>query len=234
MNVEKQLFPTLTPENLMEVEKVEAFIKTNWNIGYEKYRLLYDGIQALKNNLFFATFWIFWTFLEKSLRDELIMLEYKNGQKNQPTNEELFIEYDRIEELIEDWDEEKKQKYSFPTICKELVAYNFLSKQESTDFIDFYKKERIPTHHWIYRRRVKDLLWDHQIQVFKSEFKEWTTAEDFLWQLKEAMSWKTNTSRNNSNVITRVYKLPELMKSRCLTLLTVIESLIDRFNWIEK
>jgi len=173
----------------------------------EKYILLQDWINAFKKDLFFAGLSCLWVFVEKSLRDQLFLLD---TQHNKLSKRQI----DNMEQEIEDWVSSNKRWYSFNEICDKLFQlWFFPNLQECVALKNTYKIHRIPAQHGIYRRYVVDVIQDK-----KSKYLIKSTINSKL-----PIHHKANRSQF----------LSIIMAVGCSTILTLIDELISNFERIK-
>ena len=212
----------LNLQELLFIEELHKSIVDKWQFENDLKMLLWDGVQSLKNNLFFSSISVFTVFLEKYLRDTLIWCEFL--ETKWAITEELFFQHlEAIEEKLEDGKNEEKNKYMFPIICDKLVKYWKIEEPISLQLKEIYEKIRIPVQHWIYGRIVRENIWRYTIPVNKITLPENLTPENLMALLEGPM----NDTMNIQNPMFRMLIIPEFFKYTSLNLLKDISTLVE-------
>lgn len=229
----------LTEAEILQINKLNKSIYENWKLWNDILMLLYDWIESLKNNLFYSSITTLTVFLEKYLRDTLIFYEYHLNDKN--TQEQSFMEIlEKIEEKIEDG-KEKGKRYTFNKICDKLVKYWKIDEWISKKLKKICDDIRIPVHHWIYARIIKNQIWKLSIPITKIKTTDDMSGEDILKAINNAVLYPFNDNMNiyindNMNIynpIVRMFILPEFFKRESIKMLFIIDDLVKIIEWKE-
>lgn len=219
----------LTSQELEFIEKLHKEIIQKWRLENDLKMLLWDWIQALKVNLFFASISVLTVFLEKYLRDTLIWYEVMETKWN--INHDKFFEHvEAIEEKLEDGRNDKNEKYMFPAICNQLVKYWKIEEHISVQLQEIYKNIRVPVQHGIYGRIVRKNIWRYEVPVNKIVFPENPTVESLDTWLENAFNAPMNDTMNIQNPMLRMFIIPEYFKQNSLFLLKTISELVEFIN----
>lgn len=216
----------LTSQELGLIEKLHKEIVGKWRLENDLKMLLWDWIQSLKANLFFASISVLTVFLEKYLRDALIWHEVMETKWN-IEHDKFFEHVEAIEEKLEDWKNDEKKKYMFPVICDKLVAYWKIEEHISVQLKEIYEHIRVPVQHGIYGRIVRNNIWRYEVPVNKIAFPENPTAEDLKTLLENAFNAPMNDTMNIQNPMFRMFVIPEYFKQNSLFLLKAISELVE-------
>lgn len=217
------IYPKIDEETKIKIESIEKIISERNLILIDHYRLLKDGILAMKNDLFFASSWVFYVFIEKYLRDLLIKTELEE-QKPNFNKDDLLSEIDKIERNIEDEKDWYRTKYSFNKICIELKNKEEILDNEYKNFIDLYKNFRNPIQHGIYQRLCRNSIWDNFIPTNKINIDNIKSKEDF----ENLLFWEPNYDLNKNWLVARWFILPQVMFIESEKMLDIILQLINK------
>lgn len=194
--------------------------------------LLNDGISSLKHNLFFSSISIFTIFIEKYLRDTLILYEYRNNPW--VVDEKDFMEFlEETEKRIED-EKENNRYYWFSEICNKLRDYWKLDQHIVDELLGLYESHRTPVQHWLYSRIIRTNVWLRKVPITKIAINPEWTAEDLIKALQEWTKQKPNSEMSIYNPITRMIVLPAFFKKESIKYLFIIKELLNIVNKNDK
>lgn len=217
-------------KEVLLIEECTASLKEWLEWKNVVWMLLKDWIEVLKNNNFFASSSVFFVFIEKFLREEIISLGLEEWRQENPWNlNDRFYALDSIEEKFEDWKNENNKFYwfySYWKILKDKLWSDLYKKLKK-----IYSKNRNNVQHWIYWRIAKSNFWINKIPVHK--FNIDINSPELKIQFKSCVDAVRKREPDLeipiSNLMFRQFQLPDFLKNLSLELLTLITEIVDVF-----
>lgn len=216
--------PKLTAKDRKIIQDFEDYLKElNINYDEERYRLLEDWVIALKQELYFASFSIMRIFIEKGLRDLLIISKLKEKW----IIDNIWEEHQKIEQEIEDGLKRDLflRWYSFDTICDKLTKkYKILKSDDSEWLKELYHQYRIPIQHWIYWRFIN--------YVISNDHAKEENVEASIRNATK-IEWKINWIDNRNQVLPQAMKIWSIVMLKKLPeIIQLIEPTLNIYNLI--
>lgn len=219
-------YPKITSDDLKNIQELHKKILEKWTLENDLRMLLSDWVECLKQNLFFGSISVFTVFIEKYLRDILIRYEFNKNSSIKDLSEH-FADLEKIEESIEDWKDETKKRYMFPNICDKLVEAQKMPEHIALKLKEIYEVIRIPVHHWIYWRIVRDNIGKYSVPVKKITIPTEITSEDLLELISNSTKEPLTDSLNSTNPMFRMFIIPDYFKFYSIYLFKAISELVD-------
>lgn len=207
------------------IDKKYKKISSNISIHNDARLLLNDGIQSLKNNLYFSSILVFTAFIEKHVRDSYVSYIY---HKNRDSQEVEFYEYlEEVEHKVEEWGRE----FSFKNLCRKSKDEELIDEDFMNDLVNFYNDLRIPAQHAIYQRLIRKYEVAHSVWFQRVSFWEGASWDEIMEHINDALANPCiNTYINNTNPIVRTFKMNDLFKMKSFEALDLIVEVVTRYE----